>query len=142
MHPYESLPDKSFWSTAVARRNMFDIGELWDPRFVFDPRMKVATFGSCFAQHIGKALEARLEVTIPHAWMPEVSPLRDALQELLNLSQLTLLEGEGEVPSARVAKADGVKCERCWHWETDVGTHAAHPTLCRRCVEAVALIKA
>lgn len=59
MHPYESLPDKSFWSTAVARRNMFDIGELWDPRFVFDPRMKVATFGSCFAQHIGKALEAR-----------------------------------------------------------------------------------
>ena len=59
MHPYESLPDKSFWATAVARRNMFDIGELWDPRFAFDPRMKVATFGSCFAQHIGKALEAR-----------------------------------------------------------------------------------
>lgn len=59
MHPYESLDDKSFWSTAVARRNMFDIDGMWDPQFAFDPRMKVATFGSCFAQHIGQALEAR-----------------------------------------------------------------------------------
>lgn len=59
MHPYASLADKCFWSTAVAKRNMFDIDELWDPQFAFDPWMKVATFGSCFAQHIGKALEAR-----------------------------------------------------------------------------------
>jgi isoleucyl-tRNA synthetase len=94
------------------------------------------------AKTLGKALEARLEITVPHGWMSEVSPLRDALQELLNVSQLTLSGGEGEVPSARVAKADGVKCERCWHWETDVGTHAAHPTLCGRCVQAVAQIKA
>ena len=26
------------------------------------------------------------------------------------------------------------KCERCWHRREDVGTHAAHPTLCGRCV--------
>ena len=26
------------------------------------------------------------------------------------------------------------KCERCWHRREDVGTHAAHPTLCDRCV--------
>jgi isoleucyl-tRNA synthetase len=32
---------------------------------------------------------------------------------------------------------DGQKCERCWHWETDVGQHVEHPTLCARCVEAV-----
>jgi isoleucyl-tRNA synthetase len=38
--------------------------------------------------------------------------------------------------------ADGQKYERCWHWETDVGSHAEHPTLCSRCVEAVMQFKA
>jgi len=59
MHPYKSLEEKFFWSTAVAKRNMFDIADLWDPKFRIGKRMKVATFGSCFAQHIGKALESR-----------------------------------------------------------------------------------
>ncbi len=26
------------------------------------------------------------------------------------------------------------KCERCWHYREEVGTHAEHPTLCGRCV--------
>lgn len=59
MHPYEQLAEKCFWSSAVAKRNMFDIAELWDPKFRIRPISKVATFGSCFAQHIGKALHAR-----------------------------------------------------------------------------------
>ncbi|WP_240954277.1 isoleucine--tRNA ligase [Solimonas marina] len=29
------------------------------------------------------------------------------------------------------------KCERCWHQRPDVGVHAAHPTLCGRCVSNV-----
>ena len=29
------------------------------------------------------------------------------------------------------------RLRRCWQWETDVGSHAEHPTLCGRCVEAV-----
>ncbi|MBM14349.1 MAG: isoleucine--tRNA ligase [Halieaceae bacterium] len=32
------------------------------------------------------------------------------------------------------AKSASEKCERCWHRREDVGTHAAHPTLCDRCV--------
>jgi isoleucyl-tRNA synthetase len=34
----------------------------------------------------------------------------------------------------RIARAAGTKCERCWHYESDIGTHSAHPTLCGRCV--------
>jgi isoleucyl-tRNA synthetase len=37
----------------------------------------------------------------------------------------------------QVAKADGQKCERCWHWETDIGNSREHPTLCGRCVLAI-----
>ena len=36
--------------------------------------------------------------------------------------------------TVRIAKATGEKCERCWHYETDIGMHASHPTLCGRCV--------
>lgn len=70
MHPYQSLDDKSFWATAVAKRNMFDISDLWTPKFDIRPDMKVSTFGSCFAQHIGRALAAR-----GFNWfMPEAAP--------------------------------------------------------------------
>jgi len=36
--------------------------------------------------------------------------------------------------TVRIAKAEGQKCERCWHYETDIGQHSAHPSLCGRCV--------
>ncbi|KEF41422.1 MAG: isoleucyl-tRNA synthase [Cyanobium sp. CACIAM 14] len=34
----------------------------------------------------------------------------------------------------RIARAEGEKCERCWHYERDIGNHPAHPTICGRCV--------
>jgi len=38
---------------------MFDISGLWQPAIKFGPRSPVVTFGSCFAQHIGRALRAQ-----------------------------------------------------------------------------------
>ena len=58
-NPYEDLPKKAFWRPAIAERSMFDIAELWSPKFRIPPRAPVATFGSCFAQHIGNALKNR-----------------------------------------------------------------------------------
>ena len=43
----------------------------------------------------------------------------------------------GEIWFYVSSNADGQKCERCWHWETDVGSNPEHPTICGRCVEAV-----
>ncbi len=37
-----------------------------------------------------------------------------------------------------VARAStAAKCVRCWHYRADVGSHAAHPELCGRCVDNV-----
>jgi len=36
-----------------------------------------------------------------------------------------------------VKHASGEKCERCWAVSPEVGTDAKHPTLCRRCADAV-----
>ena len=57
--PYAVAPAKSFWKPAVAQRSLFDIDELWEPKFWMGRDAKISTFGSCFAQHIGRALQAR-----------------------------------------------------------------------------------
>lgn len=57
MNPYQNLEEKHFWKTAVASKNMFDIDRMWVPKFNISPSHKVATFGSCFAQHFGRSLK-------------------------------------------------------------------------------------
>ena len=37
-----------------------------------------------------------------------------------------------------VAASGHQKCDRCWHYREDVGSHADHPELCGRCVDNVA----
>ncbi|MDN3651710.1 isoleucine--tRNA ligase [Thalassotalea ponticola] len=36
--------------------------------------------------------------------------------------------------SVGVTKSTGHKCERCWHYTDDVGTHTEHAELCGRCI--------
>ena len=56
MHPYSTLEARAFWKSAVAGISPFQIAGLWDPKFRIDPDHKIATFGSCFAQHLSRAL--------------------------------------------------------------------------------------
>lgn len=58
-HPYTSLETRAFWAPAVGQRNMLDIDSLWNAPFRIDREKKIATFGSCFAQHFSRALVAR-----------------------------------------------------------------------------------
>jgi len=85
------------------------------------------------AKIIGKALDAKIEIVIPEV-QNQLSD-QDLLRELLNVSALKIKVGEAV--SYSVSKADGQKCERCWHWENDIGSNPDHPTICGRCVEAV-----
>lgn len=54
--PYEELPQRAFWRTAVADRAPGISGDLYEPRFAIDKSTAIATAGSCFAQHIGRTL--------------------------------------------------------------------------------------
>jgi isoleucyl-tRNA synthetase len=92
------------------------------------------------AKLIGKALEAKVVLTGPTELLPSAADV-ESLRELLNVSQLELRRADDEPGQApiqiSVARAEGQKCARCWRWETDAGTHTAHPTLCGRCVAVV-----
>ncbi len=107
---------------------------------------------------IGKSLDAKVELLVKSQFSKACEHEED-LRELFNVSQLKvknvggLGDGFGDGPGDgfgdgfgdgrsqsfkfQIVHAEGRKCERCWHWETDIGAHAAHPTLCGRCNLAV-----
>lgn len=58
MNPYSSLPPEAFWRTAIAAKNPHQIDHLWKPKKLLQKTHRIVTAGSCFAQHIGRALKA------------------------------------------------------------------------------------
>ena len=57
--PYTGLPDYQFWRRAIERMPMADVNPVVNVRFELDRKSKVATAGSCFAQHISRTLEKK-----------------------------------------------------------------------------------
>jgi isoleucyl-tRNA synthetase len=111
------------------------------------------------AGSLGASLEAQVQLALADGtdaralqvaltWLDgSAHPSVDNLADWLLVSALQI---DGSAPATvlseahqagitvRVAKADGQKCERCWHYESDIGQHSAHPTLCGRCVAVLA----
>lgn len=57
-HPYRDRPETAFWKKAVAEAPAEAFDPLLDLPFRIAPGDRVATAGSCFAQHLSKALIA------------------------------------------------------------------------------------
>ena len=58
MHPYQSLPAKSFWRTAVSDKSFLDLEDVYSKKYNLSPSDRIVTAGSCFAQHIARKLAA------------------------------------------------------------------------------------
>ncbi len=63
----------------------------------------------------------------------------DSLGDDLKFIFITSQANVTEVASAAdeaviVTPSTQQKCERCWHYRADVGSHAEHAGLCGRCV--------
>ena len=57
MNPYRGLPDTSFWSRAVSFPQHGQVDPVSNSRII-SPLEKVATIGSCFAQHLARQIQA------------------------------------------------------------------------------------
>lgn len=53
-NPYVGLPARSYWKTGVATKSFLDLDDLYRAKFQVRREDRLATFGSCFAQHIGR----------------------------------------------------------------------------------------
>ena len=73
--PYSDLPPRAFWRTGVTERAPMTPGDIYQPRFAVTRDMRIATAGSCFAQHVGRALRgAGLDVI-------DAEPLPEAVSD-------------------------------------------------------------
>jgi isoleucyl-tRNA synthetase len=89
------------------------------------------------AGEIGSSLAAELDLHIPISspLYELLSKLGDELRLVFITSRATLhASEEGSPIQILVTPSVHTKCERCWHYREDVGSDAAHPTLCGRCV--------
>jgi isoleucyl-tRNA synthetase len=81
---------------------------------------------------IGSSLAAEVTLHTNGADRELLATLDDDLRFVLVTSQAKL--AAGDALRAEVAASAHNKCERCWHYRSDVGANAEHPTLCGRCV--------
>ena len=87
------------------------------------------------AGQVGSSLQAELDLHLAGERHAAVASLGDDLKFVTITSRATLhaaAEAAGE--KIVVTPTAHKKCDRCWHWRADVGSDAAHPTLCGRCV--------
>jgi isoleucyl-tRNA synthetase len=89
------------------------------------------------AKTIGGTLEARVVVRVCESNEVQVTrKYRAELDEIFVISDLALEESTSF--SMEVSKTSNARCERCWRYREDVGSHVAYPTLCGRCANMLA----
>ncbi|MCK6425792.1 MAG: isoleucine--tRNA ligase [Burkholderiaceae bacterium] len=81
---------------------------------------------------VGASLQATLEITAGADDAALLRSLGDDLKFVTITSAVTVTDGDAL--KITVTPATARKCERCWHYRDDVGSDAAHPTICARCV--------
>ena len=78
-HPYATLPPRAFWRSAVAEADRTRFPGLYVPRVAIGPDSRIATAGSCFAQHIARYLRGAGVTVLDAEPAPAIMP--DALAQ-------------------------------------------------------------
>ena len=94
------------------------------------------------AKTIGSSLEAALEITASGETYALLERYREELRYFFIVSQVSLVKVDAGEINVKVRRADGQKCERCWNYSVRVGESSRYPTVCERCIEALAEIEA
>ncbi|MCG3730054.1 isoleucine--tRNA ligase [Vibrio cincinnatiensis] len=96
---------------------------------------------------IGGSLQAEVTLFAEPALVEKLSELQDELRFVLLTSKATVKALEEKTDAAQATEIEGLfvqvskieaeKCDRCWHYTSDVGTIQGHETICGRCVSNV-----
>jgi isoleucyl-tRNA synthetase len=106
----------------------------WDTIRAIRRRITVPIEEARAAKVIGASLQAAVTLKLADDEAELLSPAEWA--EIAIVSDVRTVAGSGDEPAAIVA-APGEKCARCWRVLSEVGSVAAHPSLCLRCADAV-----
>ena len=91
--------------------------------------------GARQGKHIGKGLEAELEIAASGDLLALLRRHADGLKEIVNVSRVTVVEG-GEL-QVTALPATGTKCARCWNFMPVVADYGIWKNVCTRCHSAL-----
>jgi isoleucyl-tRNA synthetase len=91
------------------------------------------------AKHIGKGLEAELEISATGEQLALLQRHAAGLKEIINVSRVTVVEGTEF--SVTGLPASGTKCTRCWNFMPEVGNYGVWENVCTRCQDALKEMK-
>jgi isoleucyl-tRNA synthetase len=89
------------------------------------------------AKLIGAPTQAQVTLQAGPDLFPLLWEYRELLPSLFITSMVNVEQRSAEGVSASVARADGVRCERCWKFTLNVGDSADFPTVCAPCAEVL-----
>ena len=128
-----------------------DLAEKWENIRILRGEVTKALEEARIKKLIGHPLDAALEITLPDIPLKaQIQNLSENINDIFIVSSAVIVdipnnrtddtayqgkEIEGLV--IKVTKAKGVKCERCWRFDTTIGNDAEHPTACERCADAL-----
>ncbi len=165
---WEFIPGKPTASVHESKlgENNFSISQeesdLWPKLFKLRRSVLASLEVAREKKEIGKSLDAKAEIVGQTDEDHAAAKHLEIFRELVNVSQIKIeakfpiVDADIELKkmpsttgtmnfvstgSIAISRADGQKCERCWHWETDIGQSAKHPTICARCTKAVLELK-
>jgi isoleucyl-tRNA synthetase len=82
---------------------------------------------------IGSSLEATVILSATAELYPILQQRLEDLPDWFIVSQVEVKPASTNEFQARVERARGDKCERCWKYKTDVGSNPDFPTVCASC---------
>jgi isoleucyl-tRNA synthetase len=85
------------------------------------------------AGRIGSSLQAEIEISASGEALAALQSLGEDLKFVMITSQASVQAAQAGSITVRVTPSQHTKCERCWHWRTDVNHDVSRPGLCGRC---------
>ncbi len=99
-------------------------------------------------KEIGHSLDASVVLGLSSKLADELSPYKEQLRSIFIVSSVVIediekLQGVDESDTlprlkVKISPSSDPKCERCWMHDPTVGENSDHPTICKRCVDALA----
>jgi isoleucyl-tRNA synthetase len=90
------------------------------------------------AGEVGSSLQAEIDFYVSEPTFSALESLGEELRFVTITSAARVYKVATDAEQKILVKpSQHRKCERCWHYVADVGTHAEHPTICGRCVSNI-----
>ncbi len=87
---------------------------------------------------VGSSLQAEVDIYLSKGDFRALNELGDELKFVLITSRASVHEVDSFQEHRYVASpSTQPKCAKCWHYRADVGSHAEHPSICKRCADTV-----